>query len=579
MLEFIQQLRQRYQTVLSHLDRHAPLRLDYPLIIDQLLFAEAACRKTQLLQSQPEFPLQVAVIGPTQAGKSTVVNCLLGLQQAVVSPLAGYTVHPQGYCHTLQPSACHGLQQLFGRFQCLTQEQLRRERLDCYSLDSTASTSRLLPACVCWDTPDFDSIDAADYREGLIRTLALADIVVVVVSKEKYADRSVWTLLSDLQALQQPTLLVLNKVNRDSEAQLIQSLQDKWMQYRQDAVPNIVCLPFDKSQPLPQWPASQQKLLMQLATQVQRGKHSLRLQHYLHGHWADWLAPVLAEHAAHQQWQATVDAALAEALQHYRRDYLNHPHHYHTFQQALLNVLKLLEIPGMARWMTQTRRVMTWPVRKLMHWQAQGTAVGDQESRVLMQLGEHVLIQLADQLLEKTETDAQPQAWWKATAVLLRQQKAALLMQYQQAVVDYQQHFEQDIDAAAQRLYHTLQRHPALLNSLRATRATTDLAALVLALQTGGLGVHDVVLTPLMLSISSLLAESAIGSHLQRVQTELKQQQAQAVKQQLLQGCLQTQLLALPYHRQSHCCFGISERQLQQAEQLLHEKKHGLRHL
>ncbi len=36
-------------------------------------------------------------MGPTQVGKSTVVNLLLGKRVAEVSPLAGYTIHPQGF--------------------------------------------------------------------------------------------------------------------------------------------------------------------------------------------------------------------------------------------------------------------------------------------------------------------------------------------------------------------------------------------------------------------------------------------------------------------------------------------------
>ena len=57
--------------------------------------------------------------------------------------------------------------------------------------------SSYLPHGVLWDTPDFDSIDSATYREGVIRTIALADIIILVVSKEKYADQSVWDIMSD----------------------------------------------------------------------------------------------------------------------------------------------------------------------------------------------------------------------------------------------------------------------------------------------------------------------------------------------------------------------------------------------
>ena len=55
-------------------------------------------RKGQLVNSSPEQPLQMTIVGPTQAGKSSLVNVLLNTGVAGVSPLAGYTVHPQGFC-------------------------------------------------------------------------------------------------------------------------------------------------------------------------------------------------------------------------------------------------------------------------------------------------------------------------------------------------------------------------------------------------------------------------------------------------------------------------------------------------
>jgi hypothetical protein len=48
---------------------------------------------------------------------------------------------------------------------------------------------------ILWDSPDFDSISAGVYQRGLLELLGRADAYVVVLSKEKYADLSVWTML------------------------------------------------------------------------------------------------------------------------------------------------------------------------------------------------------------------------------------------------------------------------------------------------------------------------------------------------------------------------------------------------
>lgn len=578
MLEFIQLLKQRYQSVLAQLDNKSPLYFEYQQRIEQLLYAEAFLRKGLLIHDFPKCPLQIAVIGPTQAGKSSIVNVLLNDVLAGVSPLAGYTVHAQGFCHRLTSDDLDGLQHYFGRFQCLDAASLSRNRFDCYSVDNSVARSDLLPACVVWDTPDFDSIDAADYREGVVRTLALADLVVLVVSKEKYADQSVWEVMQTIEAFGQPTLICLNKLAEGSETLVLDSLRQKWQQTRSDAMPKVVPLLFEKPRTVPVWPPSSQTALFELAEQLDPKKHSEQQQLFLNRYWREWLEPVLAEHRAQRQWQSLIDQCLEEAGSAYRRDFLDHPHHYHTFQAALLNLLKLLEIPGFAKILSQTRRVMTWPVRKLMSLGQSGFNTSpDQEISILNQIGDHVMIQLADKLLDKTETETLNSGWWRETAVLLRQKRGELTLVYQQAVLVYHQEFLQDVDAAAHRLYYKLEEQPLVLNSLRATRISTDAGGMFLAIQAGGIGVHDLVITPLMLTITSLLAESAIGGYMHRVEAELKQQQMQTVKTRLFQTVLREQLYQLPLQIQLPTRFNITEQQCQLAEQALKEKKHGLR--
>ena len=578
MLEFIQLLKQRYQTVHAQLDKKSPYFFEYLQRIEQLLYAEAFIRKGRLIEDQPHFPLQIAVIGPTQAGKSSIVNLLLNADLAGVSPLAGYTVHAQGFCHEVNPEDCDGMQHYFGRFQGLTTAELTRNRYDCYALSPGQSQSHLLPACVIWDTPDFDSIDAADYREGVIRTLALADVIVLVVSKEKYADQSVWEVMQTIASFAQPTLICLNKLAEGSETLVLDSLRQKWQQTRSDAMPPVIPILFQKNAALPHWPDSAQRRLFALAGQVQHKKQAQNQQQLIQGFWQQWLQPVFSEHQSQRQWQTMVDQCLEQALTAYRRDFLDHPHHYHTFQVALLNLLDLLEIPGFARVLSKTRRIMTWPVRKLMNLGQGGFyASPDQEITTLNQIGEHILIQLADKLLEKTETESEHLSWWRDTAIVMRQKRAGVLQGYQQAVVTYHSGFKLDVDAAAHRLYYKLEEQPMILNSLRATRLSTDAGAMILAIHAGGIGVHDLFVTPLMLGITSLLAESAIGSYMQRVEAELKQHQLQTVKCGLFQENLREQLYQLPQQSRSDSRFNISEQQCQQAERALKEKKHGLR--
>lgn len=347
MLEFIQLLNQRYRTVLQQPGSES-VKAVYQQRVDQLILAEAFMRKGQVIGSVPALPLQIAVVGPTQSGKSTLVNVLLQTEIAGVSPLAGYTVHPQGFCHQVSLAQCSGLQRYFGRFQQLHPSQLSTERHDCYSLTETQAVSELLPPCVLWDTPDFDSIDSSTYREGVIRAVALADVVILVVSKEKYADQSVWDMMSALEPLRQPLLICLNKLGEGSESLIVHSLKEKWQWVRQDDFPGVVPLHYRKQSGTPLWPETDKERVTELAAAVNGKKHARYEQDLLQAHWQSWLEPVTEEHQALTLWTDLVEHSVKQALEHYQRDFLNHPHHYETFQCALAELLTLLEIPGLA---------------------------------------------------------------------------------------------------------------------------------------------------------------------------------------------------------------------------------------
>ncbi len=582
MLEFIQLLKQRYQAVLGDLSERPyandAVKTSYQKRIDQLILAEAFIRKGQLIAASEQPVLHIAVVGPTQAGKSSLSNLLLNSHVAGVSPLAGYTVHAQGFCNGISLGDCDGLQRYFGRFQQLPQNQLSKDRHDCYALTENTTASALLPHGVLWDTPDFDSIDSTTYREGVVRAMALADVIILVVSKEKYADQSVWDIMAALEPLQQPTLICLNKVVEGSETILIKSLHDKWRQARTDGFPEVVPLYYQKPGGQPEWPEAKRQLLTAVAHKVNLNQHAHFEQALIKKHWQSWLEPVLAEHQMLNDWLELVDLMMQQAMENYRRDYLNHPHHYETFQLAMTELLNLMEIPGLARILSGARKMLTWPVRQVMKLGRKRLHISSSsyELALLNQIAEHTLIQLTDKLLDKAE-QSQHSQWWRQVNSGLRGQRQALLQDFDAAAKHYHLSFQQDVESAAHRLYHKLQEQPMVLNSLRATRATADAAVIALTLQMGGIGLHDLVIAPAMLSLTSLLAESAVGSYMHKVEAELKQNQFNTVKRALFVEILREKLLLVPGQLSMNGHFNISPDQLRAAELQLTEKRHGLR--
>lgn len=588
MLEFIQKLKKRYQIVAQQ-QHGRDLQFDVTLNrIEQLMLAEAFIEKGQLIDSDPKHALQLAIIGPTQVGKSTVVNLLLNSKAAGVSALAGYTVHPQGFYADVEPVQCVWLKQYFDGFQQVEQEKLDPNNYALYSLTAMANTHpSLAKNCLVWDTPDFDSIDAAGYREGVLRTIALADIIIMVVSKEKYADQAVWDMLALIEPLNKPTLIVVNKLVPESQDMVLQSLTKKWQQALKQSTPELIPLAYHASGKLQSWPDDVlnqiTRAMKQAVKNSNRRKNSQYQKHYLNTHWQAWLEPVMAEYNAKTDWQTMLDQVIEETLKHYQRDYLNHPHHYETFNDAVLELLTLLEIPGIAKVLAKTRRVLTWPARKILGiGKRSGQGKGDrtqhsQEIVLLNQKAEHLLIQLAAKVLNNIEQGSGNRLWWQEINKILRTERTRVSDNFDKAVEQYHVEFQGQVEATAQQLYLKLQEQPIVLNSLRATRLTTDSAAVLLAIHTGGIGLQDLIITPVILSVTSLLAESALGSYMKRSEAELKQKQLAVVKQQLFELHIKVPLLELPDQVSSSVQFNIPKQQLEAVEKQLKEKKHGLR--
>ena len=577
MLEFITTLKQRYQIIQSGLAEESTQWTVFQACIEQLTLIESFLLKGQLIEQQA-LPINVAVIGPTQSGKSTLVNLLLNQDSAGVSPLAGYTVHPQGFVVGVHADALSGITQYFSDFQELPQSSLNSEKYACYSLTHLGSAD--LPACILWDTPDFDSIDAQSYKEGVLKTLALADVLVLVVSKEKYADQSVWDAMALLEPLNQPVLVVINKLVADSQSIVVDSFKERWQQVRSDKLPGIMPILFSKGDVSKVQQAELIRLLQRTTQKVKRNKYDVAATNFIKFYWQSWLAPVRSEQEAQVRWRVLVDKAVKEALLDYQRDYLNHPHHYDTFQNAMAQLLTLLEVPGLAHVIAQSRKILAWPLRKVfsMGKQKYGKAYPETlETAVLQQIAEHVFLQLGDKVLDQIDQTQGNNKWWKAVNSQLRQDRSVILKHFEQRTLAYHKGFKQEIENTAQGLYHKLEEHPAILNGLRATRVTADAAMLALAVQAGGIGLHDLLIAPAMLSVTSYLAESAIGSYLQRAETELKQQQLYTVKRLLFTQVLQQSLTGLPEKMMHNTYFNISTEQLDEAEAQLEQKRHGLR--
>ncbi len=574
MLSFLRLLQQRYQRLIDSSPADHVRIQGLKSLLTSLEFAEASLEKAEWMEQQPKQPLHLAILGPTQAGKSSVINWIAGARLAEASPLAGFTVHPQGFVLAGEMGALDELERYFHGYHRRSRDVLDHRQLNSFSLELAApdSASQVLQNTVLWDTPDFDSVQSREYQNAVLRVAGLADVVILVVSKDKYADLSVWQFMQLLEPLNQPTLLLLNKTDADSRFTLLQSVEDKWRAFRSDPPPPILPIPYMADSMglagLDELHQAVMSSLREAMGKVRRDHYSRATQRLLKTHWPAWTAPIVLEHRLATEWNGRLDAVVKECMGHYRRDYLEHPHHYETFQRALAELLTLLEVPGIGNALVAARRLVTWPVRQItrlgkMAAGHSGTAEGG-ESGVLHQIAEHALVRIGEDLLLNVSADPVEQRWWSNISQQLMRQRAPVMAQFDAAAQAYVRAFQPEIDRTAHGLYENLQEHPMVLNSLRATRVTTDAAALAVALHTGGIGVQDFVIAPAMLSVTSLLTESALGRFMNKSAEQLKIRQREAVER-LFMLAIQESLALIPDQMDPATRVGIPPESLQRA--------------
>jgi GTPase SAR1 family protein len=545
--EWVSQLAQRYADVLSRQASPIPMMQHH---LNTLHLASASLKRAQLHRQKPELCPQIALLGPTQSGKSTLVNLLLDAPVATVSPLAGFTVHAQGYAANCPESDVLQIDELMRPLIRTPADALDATNLHSYVLETAdVGTAAMVEQAVVWDTPDFDSIQASSYSAAVYKTAALADIVVLVVSKDKYGDKRVWDMLGLLQLLAKPLIICINKVD-DADRSVIQNaFTSRFDSQFSSPVPELILLPYVQAgsadERLEFSEASTAALRHALAShQQQRAAQVEACEHFIQVNESDWLKPLLEERDASSIWQSMIGDAVVEADEQYALTYLNNPDKYETFNRALAELLTLLEIPGIARTLARTREVVTWPARRLLG-AGQSVLRGEsvtakpvnQEALVMQQVFDSALITLQSQILEQPNN-----AWWTALDQRYRDRLPTIRQNYDRISEQARNEFEPQIESAAQALYEQLRAQPTLLNTLRAARASADAAGVALAVKSGGIAAADLIIAPAMLSVTTLLTESALGKYLSTIKRNLKERQRKHMTQQVWKGLLGEEL-------------------------------------
>ncbi|MEU1179276.1 dynamin family protein [Streptomyces sp. NPDC005820] len=165
---------------------------------------------------QPEAPLLAVIGGSTGAGKSTLVNSLVGRRVSEAGVLRPTTRTPVLVCHPEDHHWFSGMRVLPGLTRAWVPHQESTDDLlppgdDGRRVLRIETAETLPPGLALLDAPDIDSL-IADNRALAAELICAADIWVMVTTAARYADAVPWHLLRTAKEYDATLVTVLDRV-------------------------------------------------------------------------------------------------------------------------------------------------------------------------------------------------------------------------------------------------------------------------------------------------------------------------------------------------------------------------------
>jgi len=511
-------------------------------------------------------PVHIALLGGTNSGKSTVVNLCLGRAAAGMHVTARFSQYPEAYRPAslgeqwleAYPSRFAG----YARYRDAHPPRQSDHDLATYGyrpmlaildpacLPATPLTLPATPRAVFWDAPDFSTEAAQTYLSAVLDVVALADVVIMTVTDESYADDRGTALLRLVSDAGVQLHVVANKIANNDEllADMKGRIDENW----RGQGPR---LPAEQWHVLPLVPGDtpEQRLSNLLvgpeavalreamAREAARGT-ALKRQtlagavDFLERHLEAVLRLLLAEVDVASAWEHTVTRTVrTECLERYRSEYL-HGQHYGEFNRTLVQVLELLEVPWIGPIVKRLSDVVRLPFRLArrllmsLTGASTGTAKRLPEQEVLVALFERCQAALKSEAQVLVHTTTHP-AWAEVVRGLdSHAWYTQMLGRFELAYAVYRQDVEAEVQRRAAAIYGAIAQRPWLLNVLRGTNLAVDAAAVVLVVKSGGLDWSDAVVGPIVAGLRHTLLEAGLETYLTRQQELLRQRQFEAME-------------------------------------------------
>ncbi len=507
---------------LGWLEQHCRRLPEHARTAGQLRLAAALVRNClgPMLDQRTPVPLHLVVVGGAGAGKSTVANLLSGAHAAEANPQAGFTRHPIAYTSATGPADWTGHVGFLGPLQYLSEpapSSLDRDVYQVRRVPHDPSSYDLLKDYVVWDCPDMTTWAAAGYIPRLIEAAALADVIVYVASDERYNDEAPTQFLQMLLEAGKPVVAVLCKMREADAAALVAHFRREVLAPLPPGVVGCLAIPYLKPAELADPARLASRYRIPLINQVAvlgsqpreaRRRSAMGALRFLTQHQEQFLSVARNDLVALQRWRTTVLAGRTEFENRYQREYLS-GERFHSFDEALVRLLQLLELPGVGRVLSGALYVLRTPYRLVAGMVGKAMARPAAAGRAELTVLDEALTGWLDLLRKEAARQVDTHPLWNHVAQGFQGGGLADLARERFAVGyrNFQFGVNNEIDRTAHAIFEELQKNPWRLNVLRGSKFALDVGSIGATVALGGLSWWDVVLVPLVASVTNQLVE------------------------------------------------------------------------
>lgn len=528
-----------------------------PLMRDLLLCSALLRNVIGRKENQSKYR-HVVVFGGTQVGKSAVVNILAGFEVARVHHTAGFTRHAQGFYHgdDAPTVVMKSFPAAFPWGRRVDGEMLDHKSYENYLLESLDRpfllSSDKEESLVLWDAPDCDAVESAEYLLGVIEVLTLADLVIYVTTREKYAIRHILEWVYKIGSGGIPYISCLNMTPAPQQADILED-----MVRASEKIPDL----FHKNKTVPKASVALGYIYdgdisrfydeenfegTGLRKQVQKTLNDVKNQldrrridaiDFVADVFPELLKPARLELDAAKNWEGEVEAGISRFIEDYKTGYLNDPHRFDAFNRVGFEILALLNppIPGLDKALVAVRTVLSLPAKAII-WGGRtlwkkfvGTSQGNGPQKsfetVTYEEANERFVNGLKKYINNNRKENPHVEFWQNLDLQWEETVPVLMPLFEQELQIHKGRVQEWSRETAQAIYKELEREPVKLNLLRTGRVAADAGAIIVSLKTGGAGdiVHDIVVAPALMSIVEAVSQQLTGNYVESKKQELKQ--------------------------------------------------------